>query len=87
MRVLTVEEADMLAQERPPGECPWCKRPLDYPQKSDDPIEQCTGVTRWHRPSVADWNAGNRESICTWCSLPIVRRFSDPTWRAEDVPQ
>jgi len=53
---LTVEQADRLAQERPPY--------------------------RWHRPKVSDWNAGNRESTCTWCKAPITRQFADPVWRA-----
>lgn len=70
---ITVEEADRLAQERPP-----------YPAPSDDPAERCTGETGWHRPQVRDWNAGNRESTCTWCRVPIARKFADPVWRSLD---
>ena len=68
--ILTVEEADRLAQERPP-----------YPPKSDTPAERCTGRTGWHRPLPGDWNRGNRESMCTWCDQAISRNFCDPVWR------
>lgn len=67
---LSVEEADRLAQEWPPYRAP-----------SDDPAERCPGKTGWHRPQVEDWNAGNRESTCTWCHAEISRRFADPVWR------
>ena len=69
-RQLTVEEADRLAQERPP-----------YPPPSNDPIELCTGPSGYHRPAVEDWNRGNRESSCTWCGQHITRKFGDPIWR------
>jgi hypothetical protein len=67
---LTVEQADRLAQERPP-----------YPPPSDSPDERCPGPTRWHRPQARDWNQGNRESTCTWCGAEIGRGFGDPVWR------
>lgn len=67
---LTAEEADRLAQERPP-----------YPPKSDVPSEQCPGPTGWHRPQVVVWNSGDRESTCTWCGVAIGRNFGDPVWR------
>lgn len=70
MARLTVEQADRLAQERPP-----------YPPPSDEPSEQCPGPTGWHRPQAEDWNRGNRESTCTWCQEPVARRFADPVWR------
>lgn len=71
---ITGEQADRLAQERPP-----------YPPPSDDPAERCTGETGWHRPQPEDWNAGNRESTCTWCEVPVARKFADPVWRATDL--
>lgn len=70
MARLTVEQADRLAQERPP-----------YPPPSDVLAEQCPGLTKWHRPQPEDWNRGNRESTCTWCQVPIERNFADPVWR------
>jgi len=70
MARLTVEQADRLAQERPP-----------YPPPSDVPAEQCPGPTGWHRPQPEDWNRGNRESTCTWCEAPVRRNFADPVWR------
>ncbi len=76
---LTVEQADRLAQERPP-----------YPPPSDVPAERCPGPTGWHRPRVSDWNQGNRESACTYCHMPIRRNFTDPVWRSPgrpDAPQ
>ncbi len=70
MTVLSIGEADRLAQERPP-----------YPPKSDVRSEQCKGPTGWHRPQADDWNSGEHYSVCTWCFLAIARRFGDPTWR------
>lgn len=68
---LTAEEADRLAQERPP-----------YPPQSSVPAEQCPGPTGWHRPQAEDWNQGDWESTCTWCGLAISRDFGDPAWRS-----
>ena len=68
---LTVDEVDRLAWERPP-----------YPHPSANWQERCMGLTQWHRPQVNDWNAGNRESVCTWCWSAIERRFADGVWRA-----
>lgn len=70
MARLTVEQADRLAQERPP-----------YPPPSDVPAERCPGPTGWHRPKPESWNRGDRESTCTWCQMPIWRNFGDPVWR------
>lgn len=67
---LTVEQADRIAQLRPP-----------YPPQSADPAERCPGRTGWHTPSAEDWNRGNRESDCRECGAEITRRFCDPTWR------
>ena len=67
---LTVEQADRLAQERPP-----------YPPASDNPSEKCPGPTGWHRPRADNWNRGDRESTCTWCDVAIARGFGDPVWR------
>lgn len=68
---LSVSDADRLAQERPP-----------YPPPPEEFAARCPGLTGWHRPRVGDWNRGNRESVCTWCELPIRRGFGDPVWRA-----
>lgn len=67
---MDAEQADRLAQERPP-----------YSPPSDNPAERCTGKTGWHRPQARDWNSGNRSSTCTWCGASIERRFADPVWR------
>lgn len=78
--LLTVDEADRLAQERPP-----------YPPMSPNPRERCQGPTGWHRPRPEDWNAGNRSSRCTWCWVAIDRQFCDVVWRTSpadgDIPR
>lgn len=68
--MLTVDQADRIAQLRPP-----------YPPLSADPAEQCPGRTGWHTPQADDWNAGNRESACRECGARVTRRYADPTWR------
>lgn len=69
---MAVEDADRLAQQRPP-----------YPPPSDDPVERCAGSTGWHLPSPESWNRGDREGQCVHCGLDIRRRFGDPIWRTE----